>query len=136
MPAGRRANMVTYVGAILLKERSLLLGRRAAHRSYPDCWDIIGGHMELGESVEQALVREVEEEVGVTPTRFARLTSLHTAGIELHICRIDAWAGGNPVLRNDEHVELRWFTVEAATALPNLASAEYVGVFRQLRAAT
>ena len=93
---------------------------------------IIGGHVELGESIEQALVREVEEEVGVTPTRFARLTSLHTAGIELQIYRVDAWTGGNPVLRNDEHVELRWLTVEAACALPNLATAEYLGVFRQL----
>lgn len=126
--------MVTCVGAILLKDGALLLGRRAAHRSYPDCWDIIGGHVETNESIEQTLVREIEEEIDVTPTRFAKLTSLHAEGIKLHIYRVDAWTGGSPILRSDEHVELRWFTVEAACALPNLVSSEYVGVFRQLRA--
>jgi len=127
---------VTYVGAILQQDGLLLLGRRAAHRSYPDCWDIIGGHVERGETIEQALVREVEEEVGVTPTQFAKLTSLHAEGIELHIYRVDAWTGGSPTLRGDEHAELRWFTVDAACALPNLATAEYIRVFRDLCAPT
>ena len=127
---------MTYVGAILLKDGALLLGRRAAHRSYPDCWDIIGGHVEQGETVEHAMVREAEEEIGISPVQFAKLTSLHAEAIELHIYRVDAWTGGSPVLRNDEHAELRWFTVDAACALPNLATAEYVQVFRELGAAT
>lgn len=125
---------MTYVGAILLKDGAVLLGRRAAHRSYPDRWDIIGGHVEPGETLEQALIREVEEEIGVTPGQFAKLTSLRAEGIELHIYRVDAWSGGSPFIRNDEHAELRWFTVEAACSLPNLASDEYVRVFQELRA--
>ena len=114
----------------------LLLGRRAAHRSYPDCWDLIGGHVEPGETFEQTLVREVEEETGVTPVQFAKLVSLHGDDIELHIYRVDAWTGGSPALRGDEHVELRWFTVDAARALPNLASSEYIRVFQGLSAPT
>jgi mutator protein MutT len=128
--------VVRYVGAILLSGGTLLLGRRAAHRSYPDCWDIIGGHVEPGETIEQALVREAEEEIGVIPVDFARLTSLRAEGIELHIYRVDAWTGGSPVLLGDEHVELRWFTIDAACALPNLATAEYIRVFQELRAPT
>jgi 8-oxo-dGTP diphosphatase len=123
---------VRCAGAILLSGGALLLGRRAAHRSYPDCWDIIGGHVEPGETIEQALVREVEEEIGVTPVDFTRLTSLQAKEIELHIYRVDAWSGGNPTLLGDEHVELRWFAVEAACALPNLAAGEYRRVFREL----
>ena len=32
---------------------------------FPNHWDLFGGHLEQGESPEQALVREVREELGV-----------------------------------------------------------------------
>ena len=32
---------------------------------FPNHWDFFGGHLEEGESSEQALVREVKEEIGV-----------------------------------------------------------------------
>jgi mutator protein MutT len=127
---------VRYAGAILLSGDTLLLGRRAAHRSYPNCWDVIGGHVEPGETLEQTLLREVEEETGVTPIKFAKLTSLQAGEVALHIYRVDAWTGGDPTLRGDEHEELRWFTIEAACSLSNLATPEYVRVFRGLRSAT
>jgi 8-oxo-dGTP diphosphatase len=127
---------VIYVGAILLKDGALLLGRRAPHRSFPDCWDIIGGHVEPRETIAQALVREAGEEVGVMPVQFAKLALLRAEEMELHIYWVDAWSGGEPTLRGDEHVELRWFTVGKACALQHLASAEYIRVFQQLRAPT
>jgi 8-oxo-dGTP diphosphatase len=130
------------VGAILLYGERLLLGRRASHRrSHPDCWDIIGGHVQIGEALEQALVREVEEEIGVTPVDYEQLTSLQfDDGLEgvadLHIYCVRAWRGGAPTIRDNEHVELRWFTIESACELTNLASPEYRNVFRTTHSLT
>lgn len=126
------------VGAILVQAQRLLLGRRSRHlRSYPNCWDVIGGHVQVGETLESALVREMEEEIGVTPIRFAKLASLgftdaSNRPCQLHVYRVEEWRGGSPVIRNHEHSELRWFTVEQACALSDLASNEFVPLFRAL----
>jgi len=70
------------VGAVLIRgvdhgrdgSALVLLGRRAANREfYPDVWDVLGGHLEPGETSEQALVRELREEISVTPTAWASL---------------------------------------------------------------
>jgi 8-oxo-dGTP diphosphatase len=37
---------------------------------FPDHWDLIGGHVEEGETPEQALVREVKEELGISLTEY------------------------------------------------------------------
>ena len=52
----------------------ILLGKRNAQCAYyPDVWDVLGGHLEPGEAVEQALVRELREETGVTSTAWRSL---------------------------------------------------------------
>lgn len=126
--------MIHIAGGILVQGGTLLLGRRALHkRICPGLWDIIGGHVEAGESAERALMRELREEIGVVPVEMSRIGAVPfvdgTDAYSLHVFRVDAWTG-EPVLADDEHTELRWFTVAAASALPDLAAGEYVELFR------
>ncbi|MFJ5595643.1 NUDIX hydrolase [Streptomyces noursei] len=54
------------VGAVILNEAGEAFAqKRSPHRRlFPDTWDIVGGHVEPGESLLEALAREVEEETG------------------------------------------------------------------------
>ncbi|TCO24834.1 RimJ/RimL family protein N-acetyltransferase [Kribbella steppae] len=57
---------VDCVGALIMDEHHrVYVQRRAAERRLlPGIWDIVGGHLEPGETPEEALAREVEEETG------------------------------------------------------------------------
>lgn len=53
--------------AFIVHDGCLLAVRRSAgDRHNPLCWEVPGGRLEKGETLEQHLVREVREEVGIT----------------------------------------------------------------------
>jgi 8-oxo-dGTP diphosphatase len=59
------------VAALIVQSQKILLGLRSATRTfYPDVWDMFGGHVEPGERHEETLVRELQEELGITPTQW------------------------------------------------------------------
>lgn len=127
------------VNAIFVRNSVVLLARRSPHRSaYPGLWSFPGGHVEHRETLTEALVREVREEVGVTPTIFSLLgtisdpNSFETDPATYHMYRLAAWDGGEPALMGDEHTELQWLTPDAAIRLPDLALAEYRPLLRSL----
>jgi 8-oxo-dGTP pyrophosphatase MutT (NUDIX family) len=117
-----------------MRDGKLLLGLRAPHKkAAPNTWDIIGGHVEQGESDEQAMLREVEEEAGVKPTHYSLILTTRWEGVEAYaIYTVTTWSGGEPRLADNEHTELAWFTAAEAAALPNLAAEEYRNLFRKL----
>jgi 8-oxo-dGTP diphosphatase len=128
--------------AIFVRDQQVLLAKRAPHKAvYPNCWDLIGGHVEPNETNEQALVREAEEEVGLTPLRFAAAGSILEPEPDLygeatyHVFAIAEWNGGEPEMLGDEHTEIRWFMIEEACALEALALVDYRHLFRNLLSA-
>ena len=126
--------MADLVGAILLDGDRVLLGRRAAHKSYAGCWDIFGGHVEVGESLPSALSRELDEELGIQPIDAELLRSFTTpADTTLHVYLVRRWAG-EPAVADDEHSAIGWFTLKAAAALTNLVADELSGLFVEVAA--
>jgi 8-oxo-dGTP diphosphatase len=130
-----------YACAILLQQGRILLGKRAPHRkAYPGCWDVIGGRVENGETVNDALHRELDEEIGIVPVSYELLCSVVDNGPQergeatYHMFLVRTWTGDGPTILDDEHTVLTWLSVEDACALSELALAEYADVFRRIEA--
>ena len=125
--------VVRTVGALLVDAQGrVLLGLRAAHKkAWPDHWDAIGGRVEAGETLERAMIREVQEEIGVVPVAFARLAEVANPRPDLYgrsvatLFAVTAWRGGEPRNTSDEHVRLEWFGEEQLNALNDLAGYDY-----------
>ncbi|MFF3488667.1 NUDIX hydrolase [Streptomyces sp. NPDC002701] len=68
------------VGAVILNGRGEAFAQRRGpdRRLYPDTWDIVGGHVEPGETLLGALAREVREETGWRLRRVRRLLAVST----------------------------------------------------------
>ena len=70
--------MAKIVCAGFVGNGKILLVRRASHRKWSaNLWDLVGGHVEKGEGLDEALVRECEEEVGLTPLAFNKVATLY-----------------------------------------------------------
>lgn len=85
------------VGVLLRADASFLLTSRPAGKPYAGYWEFPGGKLEIGESVEQALRRELIEELGitigaVTPWRVELVDYPH-ALVRLHFCKVFDWSG-------------------------------------------
>ena len=132
--------MAQIVNALLLRDGKLLVARRSAHRrSYPDCWSFPGGHIEPGETLEAALIREMHEEIGLVPVAFRAIAVIDESDprtgedVTYHFFTVSAWDGGEPTICDREHSELRWVSLERAGGLEPLALPGYQAIFSQLR---
>ena len=85
------------VGVLLRPDGAFLLTSRPEGKAYAGYWEFPGGKLEAGESVEQALRRELQEELGIeigaaTPWRTELVDSPH-ALVRLPFCKVFAWTG-------------------------------------------
>ena len=109
------------VGVLIDANGRFLLTSRPAGKVFAGYWEFPGGKLERGETVEQALRRELHEELGigvgaVQPWRVELVDYPH-ARVRLHFCKVFDWTGG---LQMREGQRMAWQTlpVQVAPVLP------------------
>ena len=58
--------MVEVVAAVIWQDNKFMICQRPEHKARGLLWEFVGGKVELGETKEQALIRECREELAVT----------------------------------------------------------------------
>lgn len=102
---------IDVVAALIERNGELLLARRDASSDQAGLWEFPGGKVEAGESQQAALVRELQEEMGITATveEFVATSELRQPQrlIRLHGWRVSSFSG---VIRLQCHSEFRWLS--------------------------
>jgi 8-oxo-dGTP diphosphatase len=92
-----RAVVDVAVGVLIKPDGDFLLTSRPAGKVYAGYWEFPGGKFEPGESVQQALQRELQEELGIHVDRIEpwrqELVDYPHALVRLHFCKVWHWTG-------------------------------------------
>lgn len=103
-------------GALIIKDKRILLAKRSNYTpAFPGYWGFPGGRAEKGETLEQAVIREVKEEVGLS----FQPTKLFSKGQwqDRLLHRFLGEHSGEIKLQPEELTDFNWFTFEEALKL-------------------
>ncbi len=108
--------------AIFIKpDGSFLLSSRPVGKPYPGYWEFPGGKIEAGETVLQAMKRELMEELNVAITKaapwFSFMMHYTHATVRLHCWRVREWHGD---MQGLEGQQFEWQRLDAITVAPTL----------------
>jgi 8-oxo-dGTP diphosphatase len=105
------ANLTRVSAAVILRSdgTEYLLAQRPPGKAYAGYWEFPGGKVEAGESFAEALVRELQEELGIHVTSMTPWMTRHFvyphARVEIRFFRVTAWEG---TLHPHEHTDTTW----------------------------
>ena len=105
------------VGVLIDAEGRFLLTSRPEGKVYAGYWEFPGGKVEAGETIEEALRRELQEELGITigpatPWQVEMMDYPH-ALVRLHFCKVHAWEGA---FEMRERQAMAWQTLPVSVA--------------------
>ena len=115
--------------ALIDRDNRVLLAQRPENKSMPDYWEFPGGKIEAGETPEQALLRELREELGIetehsclAPFGFTShaYEDFHLL-MPLYICRV--WQGS---VRGCEGQALRWVAPQSLSSFLTLPADRFL----------
>jgi 8-oxo-dGTP diphosphatase len=122
LQAGQERKVVDVaVGVLLRPDGDFLLTSRPPGKVYEGYWEFPGGKLEAGETVEQALRRELHEEIGITigavqPWKVELVDYPH-ALVRLNFCKVWDWTG-ELHMREGQRCAWQRLPVEVAPVLP------------------
>ncbi len=110
--------MKQVVAALIVRESQVLICQRTRHQPMPLKWEFPGGKIETGEQPRNALVRELDEELGIAATigdEVARLQHEYKNGnaVELRFYLVDRFSGE---VENRIFKDVRWVPRSELTA--------------------
>ncbi len=113
----------TSVGAVVVRDDELLLIRRGRGPAQGQ-WSVPGGRVEWGETLAEAVVREVAEETGLQVICGEYIGLVERISQEYHYVILDFWAypmADEPLIAGDDAAEAAWVPLSDLTDL-NLVS--------------
>ena len=109
------------VGVLIDAQGRFLLTTRPPGKVYAGYWEFPGGKVEPGESIEQALRRELQEELGISIAAAqpwqVELVDYPHARVRLHFCKVFAWQGEFE-MREGQAMAWQQLPVQVAPVLP------------------
>jgi 8-oxo-dGTP diphosphatase len=131
-PAGPALRFVA--AALIVRDGEVLIGQRRPDQPMARLWEFPGGKIEAGESPEQALARELEEELGIQAIIGPRVTRVrhnyrHGGAVDLQFFAVHEFSGE---LQNRIYHEVRWVKLEELPGYEFLAADR--GLIRDLAA--
>ena len=95
--AAQRVPVDVAVGVLIDSQDRFLLTSRPAGKPYAGYWEFPGGKVEAGETIEEALARELHEELGIKIGHAQRwqveVVDYPHALVRLHFCKVRQWSG-------------------------------------------
>ncbi|MGM5487749.1 MAG: NUDIX hydrolase [Nanobdellota archaeon] len=108
------------VDLIIIRDNKILLAKRAEEElGYKNTWSIPGGGPEFDEGIEEALHREIQEELGCKIKGYKYFKSYHMKLAEDFIARAFYFYGDieGDIKLNDELSEFQWFDINDSKLL-------------------
>ncbi len=128
------------VGVLIQNDGAFLLTSRPEGKPYAGYWECPGGKLETGETVEQALERELHEELGIAVSQIElwreELVDYPHALVRLHFCKVLQWSGDLQMLEG-QRFAWQQLPVTVAPVLPGtIPVLEWLAQERQFIGAT
>jgi len=115
----RPASNEIVIGIIVDSNQNVLIQKREIEKEFGGLWEFPGGKVKVGETLEQALIREVYEETGLICTEYTPLITLSysykTQSFLFHLYKVTRFKG---TIESNKLSIQQWIPITQLSAFP------------------